>query len=224
MPKPGDAVRDYVALDADLVAWHAGFGALVDRASGMAVVGLMTDGDLGIELEFNAAAGSDKRALKSQLYAPRDITLLVYLLLSAAIFMTRALPLSALVLVLNICNLSVCLALKGMTDALLKACEAIDSSIQEFLMLPLESTPLALQQQAACLQKLQAVASVFAGTRYCYNINLPFVGSLSVSVAVMASVAGATTLRCLHRLMRGLLGVHSRSAHHHHNSHAKKDQ
>jgi len=46
-------------------------------------------------------------------YAPRDITLLVYLLLSAAIFMTRALPLSALVLVLNICNLSVCLALKG---------------------------------------------------------------------------------------------------------------
>ena len=32
-----------------------------------AQVGLMTDGDLGIELEFNAAAGSDKRALKSQL-------------------------------------------------------------------------------------------------------------------------------------------------------------
>ena len=53
-----------------------------------------------------------------------------------------------------------------MTDALLKACETIDSSIQEFLMLPLESTPLALQQQAACLQKLQAVASVFAATRW----------------------------------------------------------
>ena len=30
-------------------------------------VGLMTDGDLGLELQFNAAAGSDKRALKSQL-------------------------------------------------------------------------------------------------------------------------------------------------------------
>lgn len=46
-------------------------------------------------------------------YAPRDITLLAYLLLSTAIFMTRALPLSALVLVLNVCNLTVCLALKG---------------------------------------------------------------------------------------------------------------
>lgn len=129
----GNAVRDYVALDASLVAWHASFGALVDRAASMAVVrrlptaalspacdglrwmlhcspaatqeqlhgpcsvpqlcllpaggtsrecpgaaalppcctphqvGLMTDGDLGLELEFNAAAGSDKRALKSQL-------------------------------------------------------------------------------------------------------------------------------------------------------------
>jgi hypothetical protein len=147
VPKPGDKIRDYDTLDSDLMAWHAGFGALVDRASSMAVVrlgwgapcaeciapqlvpstwplnvasftsrkqvGLMTDGDLGLELEFNAAAGSDKRALKSQLYAPRDITLLAYLLLSMAIFMTRALPLSALVLVLNICNLSVCLALKG---------------------------------------------------------------------------------------------------------------
>ena len=46
-------------------------------------------------------------------YAPRDLTLLAYLLLSTCIFLTRALPLSALVLVLNVVNLTVCLALKG---------------------------------------------------------------------------------------------------------------
>lgn len=34
----GRGYRDYFALDADLVAWHTGFGDLVDRASSMAVV------------------------------------------------------------------------------------------------------------------------------------------------------------------------------------------
>lgn len=53
-----------------------------------------------------------------------------------------------------------------MTDALIKALEPLDSATQEFLLLPLESGPLALQQQSACLQKLQAVAAVFAGTRW----------------------------------------------------------
>lgn len=43
----------------------------------------------------------------------------------------------------------------------------------------------------------------FNHCRFCFNVSLPFVGSLSVSVAVMASVAGATSLRCMHRLMRG---------------------
>lgn len=50
-------------------------------------------------------------------YAPRDLTLLAYLLLSACIFLTRSLPLSALVLVLNVVNLTVCLALKGAPTA-----------------------------------------------------------------------------------------------------------
>lgn len=54
-----------------------------------------------------------------------------------------------------------------MTDALLKALEPLDSAIQEFLRLPLaKGSPTALQQQAACLQKMQAVAAVFAGTRW----------------------------------------------------------
>ena len=144
----------------------------------------------------------------------------------------------------------------GMTDALLKALEHLEAATQDFLLLPLEGEPLALQQQAACLQKLQAVAAVFAGTRcaavcrgwdgcnsccwcalqlpsrlqrgtrgkdapapspwppfppslappqrrFCFNVTLPFLGSLSVSTAVMASVAGATSLRCVHRLVRG---------------------
>lgn len=46
-------------------------GCLSDPSPSMAAalpqVGLMEDGDLGVELEFDMAAGSDKRALKSQL-------------------------------------------------------------------------------------------------------------------------------------------------------------
>lgn len=77
----------------------------------------MSDGDSQLELEFGRPAGADMRALKSQLYLPRDATLLAYLLLSSLSYLTRSIPLSLLVLVLNCFELALCFQLKGTAAA-----------------------------------------------------------------------------------------------------------
>ena len=105
--------RDYARLDADLVRWHGAMARLTARVESMAVVGLMTDADSGLELEFGRQAGSERRALKSRFHAPRDGAIAAYLALSLAAYFSRSLPLAALVLVLNLINLLVCARLKG---------------------------------------------------------------------------------------------------------------
>lgn len=51
--------------------------------------------------------------LKSEFYAPRDLSIACYLLLSALAYSSRSVPLALLVLCLNFANLSVCMRLKG---------------------------------------------------------------------------------------------------------------
>jgi hypothetical protein len=91
----------------------------------------------------------------------------------------------------------------GLTDALSKSVEQLEGAQQALLLLPMESRVWELQQQALVLQKLQAVREGWQGTHFGYSINLPSLGSVSVSITVMASVAAATTLRCSHRILRG---------------------
>lgn len=213
-------VRDYRSLDASLVHWHTGMVELAGRCSSMAVVGLMSDGESGLEFEFDRQAGADKRALKSAFHWQRDGALGTYLALSLLAYFSRSVPLAALVLMLNALNLAVCLRLKGeqlppqlaacprntckslvacacpianrwrpvlaganaairslpdplwyppagMTDALLKAVEQLP--LEQFLLLPLEATPLELQQQGLCLQKLRALSDIWTGTRFCFT-------------------------------------------------------
>jgi len=60
-PTQGDETRDYAGLDAALLAWQADATQLYERCSSMAVVGLMSDSDAGLQLTFNRAAGAEKR-------------------------------------------------------------------------------------------------------------------------------------------------------------------
>ena len=98
----------------------------------------------------------------------------------------------------------------GLTDALSKSVEQLEGAQQALLLLPMESRMWDLQQQALVLQKLVAMREGWQGTHFGYSITLPFLGSISVSITVMASVAAATTLRCLHRIVKGgwLGGLH----------------
>lgn len=57
----GDAVRNYTALDADLVGWHADLGLLYEQAASMAIVGQVSSSDLGVEFHFTKQVGAEKR-------------------------------------------------------------------------------------------------------------------------------------------------------------------
>lgn len=67
----------------------------------------------------------------------------------------------------------------------------------------MEGTPLALAQQLLCLQKVRDMCNAWASLRYSFHMVLPRLGSLSLSVMLMASLAAATSARCLHRIVRG---------------------
>lgn len=109
----GAPERDYARLDADLVSWHGNMAALMARVESMAIVGLMSNTDSGLELEFNRQAGSERRKLKVQFHAPRDGALAAYLALTFAAHFSRSLPLAALVSSLSCLNLLVLARLKG---------------------------------------------------------------------------------------------------------------
>ena len=55
-----------------------------------------------------------------------------------------------------------------MSDALLKSVEQLEDAAQALLLLPLEVEPLALQQQAACLQKLAMMSQAWR-LCFCYK-------------------------------------------------------
>ena len=115
VPARTDRTRSYTALDEDLVRWHAGMSAVYDQCASMAVVGAMSDNDLGLEFEFDRQAGAELRALKAGFYLRRDLPIIAYLLLSALSYLTRSVPLALLVLCFNVVNLAICLRLKGAT-------------------------------------------------------------------------------------------------------------
>ncbi len=50
-------MRDYRALDADLVRWHADLGEIYDQAASMAIVGQVSSSDLGVEFQFTKQCG-----------------------------------------------------------------------------------------------------------------------------------------------------------------------
>ncbi|KAL4452313.1 hypothetical protein ABPG75_007975 [Micractinium tetrahymenae] len=204
VPQAGAAPEDFAALDAGLVAWHADASALYARCSSMAVVGLMPGGDETVAFTFGRAAGAEKRSLKSEFYAPRDLSIACYLLLSVLAYSSRSVPLALLVLCLNFANLSVCMRLKELTDALSVAADQLADAQQAFLLLPLETSPEGLLQQTHLLSKLTALSAFWSSATFCYSITVPGIGSLSVSVSVMASLAAATSARCLHRIVKGL--------------------
>lgn len=51
--KQASSPRDYAALDAGLVRWQADMAALTQQAGSMAVVGLQSNTESSLELEFN---------------------------------------------------------------------------------------------------------------------------------------------------------------------------
>jgi hypothetical protein len=113
VPARTDRTRSYTSLDEDLVRWHAGMSAVYDQCASMAVVGSMSDNDLGLEFEFDRQAGAELRALKAGFYLRRDLPIIAYLLLSALSYLTRSVPLALLVLCFNVVNLAICLRLKS---------------------------------------------------------------------------------------------------------------
>lgn len=205
VPKhPGAAPNSYTALDADLVAWHLNASRLYSRCSSMAVVGLMGDADTGMQFTFDRAAGSGTRSLKQGFYAPRDLSILAYLLLSILAYSSRSVPLALLVLTLNAINLSICMHLKLLTDSLSVAVDQLTEAEQDFLLLPLEEAPERLALQQALLLKLQAISRTWSSSTFCYSITVPAMGSLSVSISLMASLAAATSARCFYRILKGV--------------------
>ena len=95
-------------------------------------------------------------------------------------------------------------AAAGLTDALSKSVEHLQSAQQSFLLLPMEPGPVEVQQQQLfLLQKLGAMVQAWQGTRFGYSITVPLLGTMSVSITIMASLAAATTLRSLNRLLQG---------------------
>eukprot|EP00887_Chlorella_sp_A99_P000895 scaffold5.g895.t1 len=179
VPLAADSVRDYVRFDAELVAWHERFSAVFDRIAGMAVVGKLENLDGGLEFAFDRATGSNLRDVKRGFHAKRDLSVLIYFLLSAAVYFLDSVPLALVVANLNLFNIAVCLRLKGLTDGIAK--------VDEFLKLPMERGMVELEQQSYCLQKLQA----------------PYLGAVTLSISIMGSLAAATTLRSLHIIVYG---------------------
>lgn len=98
-------------VDAELMRWASDLGALYERASSMAVVSTLQP-DATISMTYDRPAGAGKRPLKRQFHPQRDASILLYLLLSAAVFLVQSPPLAALVLVMNVLNLLICLCIK----------------------------------------------------------------------------------------------------------------
>ncbi|PSC72217.1 selenocysteine-specific translation elongation factor [Micractinium conductrix] len=201
VPATGDAVRDYAALGADLAVWQADAAALYERVSGMAVAGQLSSGET-LQLTFGRV-GSDRR--KRGFYAQRDGAILAYLALSVAAHKFRWVPLNLLVLILNLINLAVCWRLKELTDALAGvALDQLADAQQALLALPLEAEPQQLAAQAAVLGRLRAMTDAWGSCTLGYTLAVPWLGTLSLSITLMASLAAATTARCAARVVRGL--------------------
>lgn len=203
VPLAADSVRDYVRFDAELVAWHERFSAVFDRIAGMAVVGKLENLDGGLEFAFDRATGSNLRDVKRGFHAKRDLSVLIYFLLSAAVYFLDSVPLALVVANLNLFNIAVCLRLKGLTDGIAKVVGQLNDAQDEFLKLPMERGMVELEQQSYCLQKLQAVIASWAGTQLGYSIALPYLGAVTLSISIMGSLAAATTLRSLHIIVYG---------------------
>ncbi len=60
-----DAVRNYTRTDQDLIAWHTSISDLYERISRMAVVGVVTDTENGLQLGVTTPRGVPLPALPS---------------------------------------------------------------------------------------------------------------------------------------------------------------
>ncbi|GAB4818985.1 hypothetical protein N2152v2_006031 [Parachlorella kessleri] len=209
VPAQGDRVRNYTRVDRDLIGWQKGINTIYGRISQMAVVGAVSDSD-GVEFEFYRP-GSPQGDKKGVFHAKRDLSVLLYFVLSAATYFSESVHLALVVLNLNLLNIAICLRLKGMGDAIGKAVEELKDAQQAFLLLPMEATLLELLQQQMCLEKMAAIindwlsAADGSGTELGMSITLPYLRTVTLSTSTMASLAAATTVRAIHVIVYGFI-------------------
>jgi hypothetical protein len=208
---------DYAKIDAEIIDWQNNINTITDSIKKMALVSFLTDNSGGIEVKPFRNMAKEKGPKKGGFHPPRDILLLTYFLLSAAIYFTRSSKLCHILLIMNIFVGGLCVKLKLLNDACEGAViEKLEEARMALLAQPMHllqrdtysnedsytrALTLSLLKRTYLVEKLDALIQS-GDIQLAIAIRLPLFHSISISYTVVVSIIAASTFRAVQVLLR----------------------
>lgn len=208
---------DYAKIDAEIIDWQNNINTITESIKKMAVVSFLNDNSGGIEVKPFRNMAKEKGPKKGGFHPPRDLLLLTYFLLSAAIYFTRSIKLCHVLLVMNVFVGGLCFKLKLLNDACKGAViEKLDEARMALLAQPMQllqrdtyinedaytrALTLSLLKRTYFVEKLNALIQD-GDIQLAIAIRLPLFHSISISYTVVVSIIAASTFRAMQVLLR----------------------